>query len=45
VVFDPQTAGPLLVAIRPAEVSSLIDQWRQLGLDPHPVGHLTTETS
>lgn len=45
VVFDPQTAGPLLVAIQPAELSSLLDQWRQLGLQPHPIGRLTTETS
>ena len=45
VVFDPQTAGPLLVAIRPSQLSSLLDQWRQLGLSPHPIGRLTTETS
>jgi Selenophosphate synthase len=45
VVFDPQTAGPLLVAIRPSQLSSLLDHWQQLGLRPHPIGRLTTETS
>ena len=45
VVFDPQTCGPLLVAIQPAGARDLIKAWRELGLSPQRVGRVTTETS
>jgi selenide,water dikinase len=45
VVFDPQTCGPLMVAVCPIEASTLINQWMALGLSPQLVGHITTETS
>ena len=45
VVFDPQTCGPLLVAIQPADARDLVKAWRELGLSPQRVGRVTTETS
>jgi selenide,water dikinase len=45
VVFDPQTCGPLLIAIQPAGAHGLIKAWREVGLSPQRVGRITTETS
>lgn len=45
VVFDPQTCGPLMVAVCPTKASTLIKQWTTLGLSPQRIGSITTETS
>ena len=45
VVFDPQTCGPLMVAVCPTKASTLINQWTTLGLSPQRIGSITTETS
>ena len=45
VVFDPQTCGPLMVAVCPTKASALINQWIALGLSPQRIGSITTETS
>ena len=45
VVFDPQTCGPLMVAVCPTQASTLIKQWTELGFSPQRIGSITTETS
>jgi len=45
VVFDPQTAGPLLAAIPASDADALISAWRATGASPVVVGVITTETS
>jgi selenide, water dikinase len=45
VVFDPQTAGPLLVAVETDRVDTLLGAWRDAGYQPAVVGRVTTETS
>lgn len=45
VVFDPQTAGPLLVSVHPDRLDALLMAWRQAGYSAAVVGRITTETS
>lgn len=39
-VFDPQTAGPLLVAVSPARARALAEAWRAIGIEPHCIGRV-----
>ena len=45
VVFDPQTAGPLLVAVSPEGVEALCTAWQEAGFAPAVIARVTTETS
>ncbi|MDC1208639.1 selenide, water dikinase SelD [Litorivicinus sp.] len=45
IVFDPQTAGPLLVALSEEDSIELLSAWRKIGLSPAVIGRLTTKTS